>query len=83
MHVIVILLLVGIILFLLLRDTKSDKGHIDDTQKSSSLASSPGHFVNQSFVFISRGKLFLKDGDSENAVQVVLRNKLIAELVAR
>lgn len=65
MHVIVILLLVAIILFLLLGGTKSGKDDIDDAQASSSLAPSPGHFVNQSFVFISRGKLFLKDGDSD------------------
>ena len=65
MHVVIILLLIGVILYLLLRNTKSAGTTDSDRQGTSSSSQITRSFDGRSIVFISRGKLFHKAGDRE------------------
>jgi hypothetical protein len=65
MHIIIILLLAGIVLYLLLRNSNPETTENRDQPATSANPSLPGIFRNRSLVFISRGKLFLKDGESD------------------
>lgn len=65
MHIVIILLLIGVILFLLLRGSRSGEASIADRQESTALNAMSGSFAGRSLAFISRGKLFLKEGDKE------------------
>jgi hypothetical protein len=66
MHIIVILLIAAVIIYLLLiRKSKHEQTNTQDHHTSSPLNPISRDFSNQSVAFISRGKLFLKDGESD------------------
>jgi hypothetical protein len=65
MHIVIILLLAAVILYLLLRGSRSGEANIADQQGSPNLSTMSSSFAGRSLVFISRGKLFLKQGDTE------------------
>ncbi|MES9990921.1 MAG: hypothetical protein ABW098_03145 [Candidatus Thiodiazotropha sp.] len=65
MHIVVILLLAAVILYLLLRDSNPEKRNHQDNPESLSNNTHPGYFAEQSLAFISRGKLFLKEGEKD------------------
>jgi hypothetical protein len=64
MHVVIVLLIVGIVLYLFFRFSMSNKTDSHDHQESSAMDTSLGLFAKHRLAFISRGKLFLKDGDN-------------------
>lgn len=65
MHIIVILLIAAVIVYLLLREPKQQETEDPQHHNASPMNTISDGFTNQSLVFISRGKLFLKDGESD------------------
>ncbi len=63
MHVVVVLLIVGIVVYLFLRYSMSNRPDSQTPQESTATDANQGHFSGRRLAFISRGKLFLKDGD--------------------
>lgn len=65
MHLLFILLIVGLVLFILLKTSSSPQTFGDDSTESASVDSVSANFSNRNLAFISRGKLFLKKGNAE------------------
>lgn len=65
MHIIVILVIAAVAVYFLLRNSNGTPVESSQNQQKLSSPSSDASFAEQSLVFISRGKMFLKDGNRE------------------
>ena len=65
MHILVGSLIVGIVLYLLFKDSKFTRPHNGTSNKSAPPDLVPEGFSGRRLVFISRGKLFLKEGTAD------------------